>query len=110
MTTELTPHTCDLPWCEYGNTNELDHWQQGTYIPGRLSIAATCEPGAGATLPAVGIGPMTVDGAPAVYVHIDGAGQDAQADLTLADARRLRDQLEHAITNADMLNTPQNDH
>ena len=110
MSADLTPHACELPWCDYGGTNETDHWANTDYIPGRLSIAATCEPGAGATLPAVGIGAMTVDGSPAVYVHIDGAGQDAQADFTLADARRLRDQLEQAITNAEMLNTPQNDH
>ena len=103
MSINKTSHVCDLPWCGFGGTNELDHWQPATYVPGRLSIASTCNPGSGATLPAVGIGALTIDGAPAVYVHIDGAGQDAQADLTLADARRLRDQLEQAILNAEEL-------
>lgn len=103
MSTNKTPHACDLPWCNFDGTNELDHWEQGTYIPGRLGIARCDSPGTGATLPSVGIGALTVDGAPAVYVHIDGRGHDAQADLTLADARRLRDQLEQAIRNAEQI-------
>lgn len=95
------PHTCNLPWCDFGGSNEVDHWQSTTYVPGRLSIVRIESPGTGATLPAVGIGAMTIDGAPAVYVHIDGAGHDAQADLTLADAKRLRDRLDEAIRNVE---------
>lgn len=98
-----SPHRCNHNWCGFGGSNEIDHWQPATYVPGRLSVTHIEYPGTGATLPTVGIGALTIDGAPAVYVHIDGAGHDAQADLTLADARRLRDQLEQAILNAEEL-------
>lgn len=100
MSINKTSHVCDLPWCGFDGTNEVDHWQPGTYIPGRLSVTHIESPGSGASVPAVGVGALTIDSTPAVYVHIDGESQDAQADLTLADARRLRDQLDEAIRNA----------
>lgn len=103
MSINKTSHVCDLSWCDFGGTNELDHWEHATYIPGRLSVTHIESPGSGATVPAVGIGAMTVDGTPAVYVHIDGRGHDAQADLTLADAKRLRDGLDEAIRNANSI-------
>lgn len=93
-------HACGLSWCENGGTTEVDHWAPTEYVPGRLSIEMMRDP-SGDTLPTVGIGASTIDGVPAVYVHITGGKHDSQADMTLADAIALRDRLDTAIRNAE---------
>lgn len=101
-------HSCAVPWCANGGSVDRDHWQSLSstdYIPGRLSVEAEIDI-SGVTLPTVGISAATIEGEPAVIVHLTGGSHDSEADLTVADARRLRDHLDRAITNAESLLNP----
>lgn len=101
-------HSCSVPWCGNGGSVDRDHWQNllsDDYIPGRLSVEADIDI-SGVTLPTVGISAATIEGQPAVVVHLTGSGHDSEADLTVADARRLRHLLDQAITNAESLLAP----
>lgn len=92
---------CALPWCDTTCALPDEHMQVSVYTPATLSLGFEMDT-SGCRFPAVGVGIVwdkTVDrdALPAVSLDISGPNVDADAELRLDEAKRVRAALDVAI-------------